>query len=498
MRFCAAPFCRNKTDSQRLARRRLLSEAGASQNLFSFYPYYDIFFLPYSYSEHERSTVMKHPAKVLSFLLAAALLLGLSCSASAESVASAKASAMRLMKADGSVSLTDRSEVTLSVREGMRLYSGNTLSTAENSRAGILLDDAKAVTLSELSRASLQAEGKKLALNLEHGAMFFSVTKPLEADESFTIQTSTMMLGIRGTSGYVETVSDFESAVTLTSGKVVLSFPGGGELPVSPGMRVVVHTDASGPQVSFVPASLDDFAGLASDTANLLDNGVPEPVAESSSADLSLSQLREAAQEELFINRNVRITDDYYNLAAGASVPNTSASWADFVAGIYSQSGSSAATYAEVSSEHVSLDQYDIIYYDEAGKEITGDLSNYEISYEAIQDLMPPDTTPDSTGYTTVGNNRYYTETYITYDEEGNRLVSTYTYTDESKREMKGIERDKYEVIRTPIEKAYSNPYEAIQVAVDTANAAVDSAYSAAIGNAYSAAVASAFSSLFG
>ena len=448
---------------------------------------------------------MKRQATVFSFLLAAALLLGLGCFAFAESVPSAKASTMRLMKAEGSVSLADLSLNSLSVREGMRLYSGNTLSTGEKSRAGILLDESKAVTLNELSMASLQAEGKKLMLNLEHGAMFFSVSKPLEADESFSIQTSTMTMGIRGTSGYVETISDTESAVTLTSGKVILSFPGGGELPVSTGLRVVVHADGSGTQVSFVPASPDDFAGLISDTADLLDNVYPEPAAESPSAGISLAQLREAAQEELYVNRNIKITGDYYNLAAGAGVPNTSASWEDFVADIYTQNGNSGTTYAEESSEHIALDLYDIRYYDEAGKEITGDLSNYDINYDGIQDLMPPDTAPDSTGYTTVGNDQYYTETYTTYDDAGNKIVSTYTYTDETKRQMTNIERDTYEVIKTPALNTPSNPYEAMQHAMDSANAAVSAsmneamgAYTAAISEAYSNAVASVFSSLFG
>ena len=78
---------------------------------------------------------MKHPPKVLSFLLAAALIMGLGCFSSAESVTSASASTMRLMKTDGSVSLTDPSDAPLSVREGMRLYSGSTLSTATKSHA---------------------------------------------------------------------------------------------------------------------------------------------------------------------------------------------------------------------------------------------------------------------------------------------------------------------------------------------------------------------------
>ncbi len=443
---------------------------------------------------------MKHPPKVLAFLLAAALLLGAGCFASAESVTSAKASAMRLMKADGSVSLTDLSDAPLSVREGMRLYSGSTLSTGEKSRAGVLLDDAKAVTLSELSRASLHAEGKKLALNLEHGAMFFSVSKPLEADESFSIRTSAMTMGIRGTAGYVEALSDTESAITLTNGKVILSFPGGGELPVPPGLRVVVRTDESGTQVSFVPASPEDYAGPASDTAALL-----EDVSSASSAGLTPAQLKEAAQEEMYVNRTLKITGEYYNLAAGAGVPNTSASWEDFVTGIYTRSGASGTAYAEEPSEHVSLDRYDIAYYDEAGNQITGDLSDYEVSYENLQDLMPPDTAPDAAGYTTVGNNRYYTETYTTYDDAGNKVVSTYTYTDETKQEMTNIERDTYKMIRTPASDVPSSPYEAVQAAVDSAAAAVNAnlnaaldAYTSAFNEAYSEAISSAFGSLFG
>lgn len=443
---------------------------------------------------------MKHPPKVLSFLLAAALIMGLGCFSSAESVTSASASTMRLMKTDGSVSLTDPSDAPLSVREGMRLYSGSTLSTATKSHAGILLDDTKAVTLNEQSRASLQAEGKKLALNLEHGTMFFSVSKPLEADESFSIQTSTMTMGIRGTSGYVETVSDTESAVTLISGKVILSFSGGGELPVSPGMRVVVHVDGSGTQVSFVPASPADFAGLASDTADLLSAVDPAPA-----ADLTPAQLREAAQEEMYVNRTLKITDDYYNLAAGAGVPNTSKSWEDFVTEIYTQSGSSGPTYAEQSSNHVSLDRYDFGYYDAAGKQLTGNQGDHDVNYDGFQDLMPPDTVPDSSDYITVGNNRYYTETYTTYDDVGNKVVSTYTYTDETKREMTNIERDTYEVIKTPASNVPSNPHEAMQYAVNSAAAAANAnlnaamgAYASAIGNAYSEAISSAFASLFG
>ena len=78
---------------------------------------------------------MKYLAKVFSFLLVATLLLSLGFSASAESVTSAEAFAMRLMKTNGSVFLTDLSNVSLSVREGMRLSSGRGEKAFTESRA---------------------------------------------------------------------------------------------------------------------------------------------------------------------------------------------------------------------------------------------------------------------------------------------------------------------------------------------------------------------------
>jgi S-methylmethionine-dependent homocysteine/selenocysteine methylase len=103
-----------------------------------------------------------------------------------------------------------------------------------------------------------------------------------------------------------------------------------------------------------------------------------------------------------------------------------------------------------------------------------------------------------------VGNNRVYTETYTTYDEAGNKVVSTYTYTDETKQEMTNIERDTYEVIRTHVSDILSDPYGAMQYNVDGTAAAVGAnldaamnAYVSAIGDSISEAFSSAFGSLF-
>ena len=216
---------------------------------------------------------MKHLAKILPVFLALAMLFGLGCSVNAESITSADATTMRLMRTDGTVLLADGSG-SLSVQEGMRLFSGYALSTEALSRAGIMLDDYKAVTLNELSKASLQEEGKKLELNLENGAMYFSVSKPLDADESYSIRTSTMVLGIRGTSGYVAAVSETESIVILTSGHALITAVTGDEQEIAAGQCVTIRLEESGTEFtvsSVTPYDLPSFllAELAADSAML-------------------------------------------------------------------------------------------------------------------------------------------------------------------------------------------------------------------------------------
>ena len=100
----------------------------------------------------------------------------------------------------------------------MRLFSGTSVETQAKSKAGISLDDVKAATVGVESLAALFQESRLLRLNLIRGELYFSVAKPLEKDEEFYIETSNMTMGIRGTSGYVSTVSAKECVVILTSG----------------------------------------------------------------------------------------------------------------------------------------------------------------------------------------------------------------------------------------------------------------------------------------
>ncbi len=155
-----------------------------------------------------------------------------------------RATTMRILRIEGVVNLEeDGLEKTIS--DNLRLKDGNAINTAEKSLASIGLDDTKIVTLDELSRAEIEKAGKKLDLNITRGSLFFEVSKPLEESESFNIHTSTMVVGIRGTSGYV-TVAGGQEGLIITDGTVhvIGTNPTTGEvkeIDVSAGNRVTVY-----------------------------------------------------------------------------------------------------------------------------------------------------------------------------------------------------------------------------------------------------------------
>ena len=132
------------------------------------------------------------------------------------------ASTMRMLRIEGVVKLFEQ-EKEKTITDNLRLNAGNVLNTADASLAGIALDDTKIVTINELSNAKFDKKGKKLDINLTDGSLFFEVTKKLDADETFDIRTSTMVVGIRGTSGYVATDKNGNDVVVITDGEVVVT-----------------------------------------------------------------------------------------------------------------------------------------------------------------------------------------------------------------------------------------------------------------------------------
>ncbi len=154
------------------------------------------------------------------------------------------ATTMRILRIEGEVTLEDEGKPK-TITNNLRLNSGNALSTAIKSLVSIGLDDTKIVTLDEKSRAEFYQSGRKLNLDLTAGSLFFEVSKSLESDESFDISTSTMVVGIRGTSGWVSVEGEHESLI-ISDGvvHVVGKNPVTGEvkeIDVKAGQRITVY-----------------------------------------------------------------------------------------------------------------------------------------------------------------------------------------------------------------------------------------------------------------
>ena len=136
---------------------------------------------------------------------------------------SAAATTMKLEAVTGTVTVKNASGVAQTVRDGMRLYNGYTLSTAAASEAYISLDSSKAVKLGASGKARIKQSGKRLEVSVSAGELFFNVTAPLKTDESLNVRTSTMVTGVRGSFGWVK-----PGETGLMHGSVILTRPDGG------------------------------------------------------------------------------------------------------------------------------------------------------------------------------------------------------------------------------------------------------------------------------
>lgn len=125
---------------------------------------------------------------------------------------------MRLEKYIGSVILQNNTE-TKEVVEGSRLVSNDNLETFDNSNAYISLDLAKVLKLDESSQVEIVKVNNHLDVEVRKGSIYFSVSEPLEEDESLEFHTNNIVTGVRGTSGII-TYVDKESQVVVLSGTV--------------------------------------------------------------------------------------------------------------------------------------------------------------------------------------------------------------------------------------------------------------------------------------
>lgn len=204
--------------------------------------------------------------KQVSFLLALVLLLTSCGSGSGTSAAT-----MHLRRAEGTVSVSDGEGKNVEPRENLGLYSGYGVDTKNESYAWIDLDEVKLSKLDQNSQAAIKKEDKHLEIEVLSGAVFFNVTEPLADDETMNIRTSTMMLGIRGTCGWVAlsedkgtlTVGLLEGKVECSNGEntAVVSAGEKGTIPASGEINVTPLTAAQVP--AFVKAELEEDSTLA-------------------------------------------------------------------------------------------------------------------------------------------------------------------------------------------------------------------------------------------
>lgn len=132
-----------------------------------------------------------------------------------------KASTMRLSDYEREVTLTSGSGRVQELKPDMRIFGGSELKTGKKSKAIVLLDEDRMVTVMENSTVKFAQSGKSISLSLDEGDLFFNIARDLEEDESFEISVSTMIIGIRGTSGYVRENEDGYPVLYLTGGKVM-------------------------------------------------------------------------------------------------------------------------------------------------------------------------------------------------------------------------------------------------------------------------------------
>ena len=132
----------------------------------------------------------------------------------------AVASTMRLARTEGTVTVTNKNGRDMGTMADMKLFSGYQMATAQSSYAWITLDDSKLIKLDAVSEAEIQKKGKDLEVLLNSGNLFFNVTESLKSDETLNIRTSTMVTGIRGTSGWVKVIDSWRTRVYILEGQV--------------------------------------------------------------------------------------------------------------------------------------------------------------------------------------------------------------------------------------------------------------------------------------
>lgn len=213
------------------------------------------------------------------------------------------ATTMHLMRTEGTVGVSDDGGKDIEPRENLGLYSGYGVDTSSESYAWINLDDVKLTKMDEDSEIAITKDGKHLEIDVVSGNLFFNVTQPLANDESLDIRTSTMIVGIRGTCGWVtqDSAALLEGTVEVTAGEQSVTISAGemAVLTEDGTLEVKPFTTASIP--SFVQEELEADEDLA---AAILEDSNTDP------GEDSVYPLRVVASKRVFLPDGTLISHD--------------------------------------------------------------------------------------------------------------------------------------------------------------------------------------------
>ena len=132
----------------------------------------------------------------------------------------AVATTMKLAQVEGEVSVRDEKEKDLTPAEDMNLYSGYQLKTGKESYSYINLDSVKLTKMDEETEVEILKKEERLEILVRRGGLFFHIKEPLTEEESLEIRTSNMVVGIRGTCGFIEVLGEDRMRVCILEGTV--------------------------------------------------------------------------------------------------------------------------------------------------------------------------------------------------------------------------------------------------------------------------------------
>ncbi|MDR0821641.1 MAG: FecR family protein [Oscillospiraceae bacterium] len=160
----------------------------------------------------------------LSRLLALVVALGIVVPAlPAVAADSFAANSIRLESYTGTAAVKSASGKNITITSKLKLLNGYTVTTGAKSYAFISLDDSKAIKLDASSAVEVRKSGKQFEVILKSGNLFFDVAKPLEADETLNVRSSTLVIGIRGTAGWLKKVGENQTVAALLTGQVSMT-----------------------------------------------------------------------------------------------------------------------------------------------------------------------------------------------------------------------------------------------------------------------------------